>query len=408
MFSIIKNVRNRNIIGQINSIAEFVEFLKDDKREEVSLIMKLRNLKCKNKEYQAIKVELPSICFNYKFKNNYINTENADNSTGYLYFDIDGTESFDYDTTYITALWKSVGGNGFGLLVKVKNLIKENFKVSYEYIVDLLGIPYDKSCNDCSRVNIISFDPEAYYNENANEIDLLEFNKTIIHPVKKLPHYSSNKIKFLGYDHNGGKIRFNNLSDVLDEKDFEFNKDGYYDFGNEKVEYCKCYTPHTVVPQGLRNSRVSAYAYCIISINPNANFTSFKHYIQVFNNKYCNPPLDMAELEKMVAKIYNLRGKIEPRNNADRRIVYGDEIITFSQKLKINGKVLGEDRSKKTFNELLNFVLNWNHEKYPKITQKLLIEVSGKNKKTVEKYYRSVLNTVKRLKNDSLKNKVGE
>lgn len=139
MFSVISNVKNRNIIGQINSVAEFVEHLKDEKRKEVPEILKLREIKDKNKEYQAIKVTLPSICFNYTFKNNYVNTDNADESTGYLYFDIDGEKDFDYDTTHITAFWKSVGGNGFGLLVKVRNLVKENFKESYEYIVDILG-----------------------------------------------------------------------------------------------------------------------------------------------------------------------------------------------------------------------------------------------------------------------------
>lgn len=69
----------------------------------------------------------------------------------------------------------------------------------------------------------------------------------------------------------------------------------------------------------------------------------------------------------------------------------------MSEKLKINGKILGNERSEKTFNELLNFVLNWDYEKHPKITQKKLKELTGKNKKTIEKYYRSVLNTVERL-----------
>ncbi|MCQ9635813.1 hypothetical protein MP477_12710 [Chryseobacterium sp. WG23] len=124
MFSLIQNVKNRNVIGQINSVAEFVAHLKNEKRKEVPEILKLREIKDKNKEYQAIKVELPSICFNYTFKNNYVNTENANESTGYLYFDIDGEESFDYDITYVTALWKSVGGEGFGLLVKIRNLVK--------------------------------------------------------------------------------------------------------------------------------------------------------------------------------------------------------------------------------------------------------------------------------------------
>ncbi|RXM39624.1 hypothetical protein BOQ62_10655 [Chryseobacterium sp. CH21] len=408
MFSIIQNVKNRNIIGQINSVAGFVEHLKDAKRVEVSQILKLREIDKKSKEYQAIKIILPSICFNYTFKNNYVNSENADESTGFLYFDIDGEKDFNYDTTYITALWKSVGGNGFGLLVKVRNLVKENFKESYEHIVDILGIPYDKSCNDCSRVNIISFDTEAHYNENAVEIDLSEFNTTIIHAVKKLPHFNSNKNKNLGYSLNGGNIRFNNLSDILEEKDFEFNKDGYYDFGKEKVEYCKCFVPRKIVPEGLRNQRVSSYAYCLISINPDARFTNFKRYLQKYNSKSCNPPLEWEEIDEIATKIYNQRGNVEPRNNAKRRVIYSDEIKTLSEKQKINGRVLGNDRSEKTVKELIDCVMNWDYEKHPKITQKSLIEVSDKNKKTVEKYYRNVLNTAKRLKADSLKNKVGE
>jgi hypothetical protein len=399
MFSIITNVKNRNIIGQINSVAEFVEHLKDEKRIEVPEILKLREIKEKNKEYQAIKTVLPSICFNYSFKNNYINTDNADEPTGYLYFDIDGEEVFDYDITYVTALWKSVGGNGFGLLVKVKNLVKMNFKESYEHIVDILGIPYDKSCNDCSRVNIISFDAETYYNEDAEEIDLTEFNATVINAVKKHPHYNSNKNKTIGYSQNGGEIRFNNLSDVLSEKDFKFNEDGYYDFGKEKVDYCKCYAPYKIIPEGQRSGSVSSYAYCIISINPHAGFTNFKRYIQKYNSKCCNPPLDMEEIDQIVIKIYNLRGSVKPRNNAKRRIVYEDKIKTIDEKRKINGRVLGNERSENTFNSLLDCVSNWDYEKYPKITQKTLRIVSGRCKNTVEKYYRSVLNTVKGLDN---------
>jgi hypothetical protein len=334
MFSIIQNVKNRNIIGQINSVAEFVEHLKDAKRIEVPEILKLREIKVKNNDYQTIKMDLPSICFNYTFKNNYINADNTDESTGYLYFDIDGEKDFDYDTTYVTALWRSVGGNGFGLLVKVKNLLKENFKESYEYIVNILDIPYDKACNDCSRINIISFDTEAYYNEYADEIDLMEFNATIINELKKLPHSNSSKINNLGYYHNGGgNIRFNNLSDVLAKKDFKFNEEGYYDFGKNKIEYCKCYTPRKIIPVGLRNQRLVAYAYCIISINPEAGFTMFKRYLQKYNDKCFRLPLEMEEIDEIATKVYNLRGKVEPNNKAKKRIIYKTCLNFFTERV---------------------------------------------------------------------------
>ncbi|KFF24447.1 hypothetical protein [Chryseobacterium vrystaatense] len=107
----------------------------------------------------------------------------------------------------------------------------------------------------------------------------------------------------------------------------------------------------------------------------------------------------MEEIDQIVTKIYNLRGSVKPRNNAKRRIVYEDKIKTIDEKRKINGRVLGNERSENTFNSLVDCVSNWDYTKYPKITQKTLRIVSGRCKNTVEKYYRCVLNTVKGLDN---------
>lgn len=46
-----------------------------------------------------------------------------------------------------------------------------------------------------------------------------------------------------------------------------------------------------------------------------------------------------------------------------------------------------KERSKKTFEELLSFVDNWNFYSLGKITQVKLIELSGKNRKTIHRHY---------------------
>ncbi|MCW2462603.1 BT4734/BF3469 family protein [Elizabethkingia anophelis] len=400
MFSIIQNVKNREIIGQSSSVAKFVSYLKDEKRTEVPTILKLREFTTKNEEYQQLKVSLPSVCFNFSFKDNYINGKNADAPTGYLYFDIDGTDVFDYDVTHITAFWKSVGGKGFGLLVKVSNLKKEYFKESYKYITDILEIPYDRSCNDISRINIISFDENVYHNEEAAEIDLSGFNEHMDGVAENLPHSESNKKNILGYSLNGGNIKFSNREEILSNLSFEYTPEGYYDFGKEKVKYCKCFTPHKPVYEGIRNSYMSAFAYCFLSINKGINFHLFKHYLSIYNNKYCNPPINSEELRKISEGIYNRRKNIEPINNTELRFIFKDgHTMSHKEKMGIINRILAGEKSLKSFDQLVEILRNWDYQQFPKITQKNLKVVSGKNKKTIEKYYKRARDTANIIAN---------
>ena len=115
MFSITKSITNRNITRFIYSIEEWVDYLKNEERKEVSAIKKLRNLKKGEDEYDKIKKTLPTIFYNYSFKENYVKESNADVPTGFLFFDIDDNNFCDFDYKYISVCWRSVGGNGYGL-----------------------------------------------------------------------------------------------------------------------------------------------------------------------------------------------------------------------------------------------------------------------------------------------------
>ena len=128
MFSITESIKNRNVTKFIYSVEEWVDYLKNEERDEVSTINKLRELRKGDAEYDKIKKTLPIIFHNYSFKENYVKESNADVPTGFLFFDIDDNNFCDFDYKYISVCWRSVGGNGYGLLVKVKNLNKDFFK----------------------------------------------------------------------------------------------------------------------------------------------------------------------------------------------------------------------------------------------------------------------------------------
>lgn len=393
MFSIIENIKKRKIIGFFNSVEDFVLHIKNHEREDVSKILELRKLSKGTDEYKNLKSTFPVVTYNFTFNKSYVHSKNVDTPTGYLYFDIDGETEFDYDVTYVTAIWKSIGGNGLGILIKVNNLEKEYFKQCYEYIgKDILQIPYDTACNDLSRLNFISFDEEIYFNEQAETIDLLDFIDSIRSHKEKHPHYSNNNKLKLGYEENGGKIRFNNLSEVVSKLDFEF-VNGEYHYFDPKINYCECFYPKKTIREGARNKYLSSFAYCLISLNPNAIYTSFKHHIDKYNNEHCNPLMEESEINELTDKIYNLRGKVEPRNNMERRYIFNPNLeLTRKRKQQIIGHRNAQERIKKTIKEIAFCMKNWDYNKNGKMTYKNVTLITGKNRKTIDKHYRAAKN----------------
>lgn len=91
-------------------------------------------------------------------------------------------------------------------------------------------------------------------------------------------------------------------------------------------------------------------------------------------------------------KNYKLRGTLEPLENKSRRFYFEDPKMSASEKKRLANQVLANDRVEKTRQELLEFLENWDYEKYPKITQANLIKVSGRDRKTIQNHYRMVRN----------------
>ena len=394
MFSITKSITNRNITRFINSIEDWVDYLKNEERKEVSTIKKLRNLKKGEDEYDKIKKTLPTIFYNYSFKENYVKEINADVSTGFLFFDIDDNDFCDFDYKYISVCWRSVGGNGYGLLVKVKNLNKDFFKESYNYIgTEILKIPFDKACNHLARANFISYDKDVIYNPNSEIIDLTQFNSNQNKNAQNNNIIKSNTDRIYYY---GQKIRFNNLSDIIAGQNIVYNEKGVFDFGkNNKINYCECYAPKKRTNKN-RNTKTFAFAKCILSVNPSISENLFKHYINNFNSKYCSPPMSFIEITDIINKVYNDK-KTTPIGNKTKRFLFENgEKLSKSEKSKLYSPILGKERREKTISKIVEIIKNWDYEKYPKLNKANVFKVRGKGRESIRNYFDIALSIAKK------------
>ena len=394
MFSITESIKNRNVTKFIYSVEEWVDYLKNEERDEVSTINKLRELKKRDAEYDKIKKTLPIIFYNYSFKENYVKDSNADVSTGFLFFDIDDNDFCDFDYKYISVCWRSVGGNGYGLLVKVKNLNKDFFKESYNYIgTEILKIPFDKACNHLARANFISYDKDVIYNPNSEIIDLTQFNSNQNKNAQNNNIIKSNTDRIYYY---GQKIRFNNLSDIIAGQNIVYNEKGVFDFGkNNKINYCECYAPKKRTNKN-RNTKTFAFAKCILSVNPSISENLFKHYINNFNSKYCSPPMSFIEITDIINKVYNDK-KTTPIGNKTKRFLFENgEKLSKSEKSKLYSPILGKERREKTISKIVEIIKNWDYEKYPKLNKANVFKVRGKGRESIRNYFDIALSIAKK------------
>ncbi|MFP3597940.1 hypothetical protein [Chryseobacterium sp. SIMBA_029] len=121
-------------------------------------------------------------------------------------------------------------------------------------------------------------------------------------------------------------------------------------------------------------------------------FELLHHYLQSYSTQYFVTPLGDGAVEEIAMKSYKLRGMLEPLENRTRRFYFEDPKMPTPEKKKLVNQVLANDRVENTRQELLEYLENWDYEKYPKITQVNLQKVSGRNKKTIENHYREVRN----------------
>lgn len=378
MISSFSNIKAPKVQGEID-IYDFLENVRSPEQLTKSQIIKARAYKAngQNDKYIKIKENLPCFTLNFSFQNIKRNTA-IKTPTGFIYIDIDDQLDIDLSNNFIFSSWKSLSGLGRGILVKVRGLTLENFKTTYSDIAKAINIEADNHANKATQYTIHSYDEDIYINNNSTTWKCInEVNKNT--PIKDT--YLKRKRKDNTERGVFPKIRFNNVND------YDFKGSKYLYFENYKEEIAEVFIPKRI-EKGNRNNIFSAITNQIKALNPNVSINDFKRLLISINFKYCKPPLGDNEVNLIINKTFNNENCILVLNKQKRFVFDPKKKLTFKEKMSIINPIMGKRQSKKTKEEIRETLNNWDVFKNEKLTQKTLQKVTGKNIKTIEKYYK--------------------
>lgn len=372
--NVFKNLTSPKVIDEID-VYTFLDYIKNPDIEVLRKIQEARlNYKLDREAYNNIKYSLPCFTLNFSFidkKSN--NTIKA--TTGFIYLDVDNSTDINLDNQLIFASWKSLSNNGRGILIKVDGLNLGNFKSTYKELAQKLNVKADAHAAKATQYCIHSYDKELYLNEDSItwEATKLGLKRP---PLRDYPYRKDST--------NMGvkkELRFNNIDE------YDFQGQDYIYFDEEKELIAQVDVPQRI-KEGGRNSIMYAIAYQIKALNPDLSYLSLYRIMHSINNKRCSPKLGSYELDKIIDKVDTMED-MPPETKSERRFIFNpDSHLTFEVKMKIIAPIMGERRSNKTIEEIRQCVEQWDVEIQGKLTQKTLQAFSGKNIKTIEKYYK--------------------
>lgn len=343
----------------------------------------IQNARRNESLYDEIKESIPCVTYNFMF-NRYKNSSNIISGTGLMYIDIDHPvfkiDSLDLSKIY--AYYKSFGGNGYAVLVKVKDMTPANFTLTYNSIIKDLDIYeyIDYNAVKTTQFSVISYDTNIFINE-----DSIIFPSINVAPPSK--EYNNRKrekeIYTLDWGAKRYNIRFDNLDEIEVTGKYIVNRDGY--------PVIKCFIPYHKVKEGRRTSTLLSYTNNLIYLNPWMSQENAAQILRAVNRKMCYNQLPEDELLGIVKSIFKyleagtLQPKFAPKN---RKIVFSREIpFQIGEKREIivmeNAKKKIEDSKKK----IKTIIDNWDFAVFGKITQRGMYKNHPISKKTVEKYW---------------------
>jgi len=288
--------KNHKFVENI-SIEEYIRLIKEGfKVPEIEAIRKLTK---GDALYVHLKKDRPTIAMHsiYGMGIDGTITRDEDCLIGYtnlMYFDID-LPNFEipeeiYAKAYI--IHRSTGGKGWGIIVKVNSINKLTFKPTYAHIGDYeLGIPWDKACNDISRVSFLSYDPDIYINPNAPIFEECE-------PYEDTVSYNHNVLVETSGDFSG--LAFSPLTKSSGEENYYARQQMAHAliavFGNTTNSF-NFYKGCLALggQNGYKSEHTMDYS-CWYSAARKTSFSSIPSQLQVFN-RYCPQLLSVLKIE---------------------------------------------------------------------------------------------------------------
>ena len=176
------NCKSPEVLGKI-TVDEVLHKIKYGD-ENLLNIKKARDYGKGHPQYDEIKTTvLPTFRFNFLFEV-YAKNENAVNSTGLIYIDVDDNIEIPH-SDYIYAMWRSLSNTGYGILVKVNNLTLYNFNDVYDSIGILLGVKVCTGARRAIQQNVLSYDPSLYFNTESRVYEYEHSKKASPNIIKK-------------------------------------------------------------------------------------------------------------------------------------------------------------------------------------------------------------------------------
>ena len=377
--------KNCNVIKQI-SVYDWFDYIKTGVFSEN--ILKARSGEL---DYDKVKTELlPCIVYNFNF-NGYKNKSNITTPTGLMYIDIDAPDFKikNINKSDIFAYYKSFGGKGYSIVVRVDNLTESNFNETYAYICSELGISdyVDLGAKKTTQFNVVSYDENLYLNTNSkifksiNITPLSEINK-------KKKAYSTQ------WGENGNTVRFDNRADYLDNEESVIKNINGFDFIQAKLLYKKV--------SKNRNNILLAYCTNLVWLNPNIYEDRLHSIMTAVNYNNFTNPVDELQLQRVISSIlkYRKEGALQPIGVIKRKALFGKYCgLSKNEKLAVCREISSEAKEKTSKEKIQNILDCWDFEKLGKITQQSIYKNHNISKKTVEKYYKEYKKDIENLNN---------
>lgn len=393
MINYFKNIVSPKVQGTI----EFEEFIERTKspsnqvRETIEIARELHERGDKEGYDQKKMYCLPCYTFNFLF-NGRKKDVNIVKPTGLIYLDLDNQTEIDTNHELIHATWRSLSNTGRGIVVKVKNLTKDNFKDTYLTISEELGIHSDPRAMKATQYNVQSHDPEVYYNPNSkvwytNDTSGISNNKVVISlvPYKKKRRVESESNNTLKEKND---VESETLKTVLwsNLDEIEFNGHPFVFFEDEKYEYAKAFVP-PLIRENERNARLFSIGIQIRALNPSLPDSRIRGIVLAINSGQCKPPLEESEVDKIIKSICSYES-VELQLNDTRRVIFNPD-YNFSKKLKskIVNRITAKCRRNKTIKAIRNTISEWSIEEDGVINISRLASKANLHRKTVSKYW---------------------
>lgn len=359
----------------------------------------------KKAAYDNIKCnKFPTICFNSVI-DGYRLTENYLESTGLMYIDVDKNEfTLDkVDKTKIYAAYKSIGGIGYALLVRVDGLTLENYEDTFNYVIEDLNLwdYYDKAAKGMIQQSVASSDPDIFINNSPLIYDSITSLKT--YPTTHNISKEKKHISLVGY-------KIDNVVYYDNTCSFDFDGKEYIQNWVEGFNFVKCYLPNMKLTDKRKRTLLS-YATNLVWLNPCINYDHALSILENVNDRICSLPLSHVQIQNILNTVF--KQKVECKlfpHVTKRRIIFNPlSALNKSDKLSICGVLIKEKFAVEGCERLNEIIEGWDYALLGKLSIAKIAVNSDMNKKTVAKYYPifksfvTDLNNEYMLKNNSLK-----